>query len=596
MWLTLRFCAVFLLIGGICNAQKLSQTITFDDIDPHSCVDSIFYVSARSSSNLTLSYSSSDPTIATIDQSGQVRIKKAGTVTITASQNGNATYDPATPVSHDLLATKADQVITLLSDGIDRFVFDPPFTLHFTNTSGITPNFSSSDVTVATISSTSVITILKPGNFTITATQPGNGKFNAAAPATLDLTINKKAQSITFPPIPSAGFKSTNVHSTATATSGLPLTYTSSDESIATMHDNGQVEIFQIGTVTFTAYQLGNDFYEPAIAASQSFESTKEKQTITFTQVGDKRADAPPFQFVASASSDLTVTFASIDPSVASITTDGIITVHKAGPAQINLSQDGDEEYFPAISLRMKFTVIKQTQKINGFFFIIDHQLSEDSFTLTPLTSTSGLPVTFRIVQGTVGQIRLNDNAVTMIDAGKATITAEQAGDGIYAAADPVSATFCILPDPPVLRQAIVNGETILTSSVAHNVWVRDSKVIDFTGQSYKVHDPGNYQVIANVDGCVDGYSNSVSVGDITGLEDEPTDVVVFPNPAEKNITIRCQSKAHIRITDVAGRERITQLTGENETVIDVSTLAAGIYFVIIKDSQTTRRIKFIKQ
>ena len=77
---------------------------------------------------------------------------------------------------------------------------------------------------------------------------------------------------------------------------------------------------------------------------------------------------------------------------------------------------------------------------------------------------------------------------------------------------------------------------------------------------------------------------------------DEQTDVAVFPNPADKNITITCQLQSHIRIADVAGKERITQTAGRNETVIDVSALAAGIYFVTIKDPQTTRRIKFVKQ
>src|ERR1041385_2083649 len=103
---------------------KASQSITFDNIDPRSAADSVFYVSARSSSNLAVHYESSDPQTATIDQSGQVRIKKAGTVSITVSQDGNTIYDAATPITHDLVSTKADQVLTLLDDGIERFVFD----------------------------------------------------------------------------------------------------------------------------------------------------------------------------------------------------------------------------------------------------------------------------------------------------------------------------------------------------------------------------------------------------------------------------------------------------------------------------------------
>ncbi|MEI9919304.1 MAG: T9SS type A sorting domain-containing protein [Bacteroidota bacterium] len=576
---------------------KVAQAITFDPIESRTADDSVFYVPARASSNLAVTFISSDPTVATIDQSGRVRIKKAGTVSITASQAGNDIYDPATPVTHDLVASKAEQVITLIDDGITRYVFDVPFTVRYTNTSGLTPNFSSSDVAVATISSTAVVSILKPGNFTITATQPGNDKYNAATPAKLDLTINKKSQTITFPPIATAGFLSKDVHSSATTTSGLPLTYTSSDQSVAIMHNDGKVEIFSIGSVTFTASQAGNDFYEPATPVSQTFEATREKQTISFTQVLDKRADAAAFQFIASASSGLAITFVSVDPSIASITSDGTITVHKAGPAQINLSQDGNAQFFPADPIKMKFNVVKQTQQINGFFFITDHLLSDDHFDLTTLTSSSGLPVTFRIVQGTVGQIRLNGNTVTMINAGKATIVAEQAGDGIYAEANPVSATFCVLPGSPILRQAIVSGETILTSSVAANVWIRDSKVIGFTGQQYKVDLPGTYQVIANVDGCVNGYSNSIKVGEITGLEDETgTGIELYPNPTKREITLRNLAQSQVSIFDMAGREQINQITGEGQAVIDVSSFAAGLYIVIIKNDRSTHRLKFIKQ
>jgi ELWxxDGT repeat protein len=577
---------------------KVEQTITFPEIDPRSAADSVFYASAFASSNLPLQYSSSDPLIATIDQAGQIRIKKAGTVSITASQNGNDVYEAATAVTHALEAMKADQVISLLDDGIQRFVFDAPFTVRYTNSSGIKPTFSSSDETVAKISKDGLVTILSAGNITINATQSGNEKYNAATPATLDLTIYKRTQVITFPSMPPAGFLSKNIRVPATASSGLALTYTWSDEGVAKVEDNGDVTIFDVGTVTFTAFQAGNDFYEPATPVSQTFEATKEKQTISFVQVLDKRADAAPFQFNASTSSNLPVSFTSVDPLVAAITNEGMITVLKSGVALINLNQEGDERFLPADPVHMRFNVLKQNQHINGFFFIQDHPVAEDHFTLDALTSTSGLPVKFRVVQGTSGQIRLNgDNVVTLLSAGKATIVAEQSGNDIYAAADAVSATFCVLPEAPILRQAIVSGETILTSSVPTNVWILDAKVIDFTGQSYTAHLPGKYQVIANFDGCIDGYSNTVTVGDITGLEEESvTGVHVFPNPTEKNITIRYQLPSQIRIIDLAGKELINQTTSGGESVFDVSSFAAGVYVVIINDHETTHHAKFIKR
>lgn len=44
------------------------------------------------------------------------------------------------------------------------------------------------------------------------------------------------------------------------------------------------------------------------------------------------------------------------------------------------------------------------------------------------------------------------------------------------------------------------------------------------------------------------------------------------------------------------GKELINRTAGGEESIIDVSSFAAGMYFVIIRDDQATHRMRFIKR
>src|SRR5206468_10312560 len=55
---------------------------------------------------------------------------------------------------------------------------------------------------------------------------------------------------------------------TGTASSGLPLIYTSSNSSVATINGS-TVTIVGIGTTTITASQAGDSYYGPAVSVLQ---------------------------------------------------------------------------------------------------------------------------------------------------------------------------------------------------------------------------------------------------------------------------------------------------------------------------------------
>lgn len=81
-------------------------------------------------------------------------------------------------------------------------------------------------------------------------------------------TTDKNYQRIIFDPIPQVHVLDGTVTMTAEATSGLPVTYVSSDTSIATVSGD-TVTILDDGEVTITASQAGNNDFEEAIDISQ---------------------------------------------------------------------------------------------------------------------------------------------------------------------------------------------------------------------------------------------------------------------------------------------------------------------------------------
>ncbi|WP_313383991.1 Ig-like domain-containing protein, partial [Chishuiella sp.] len=91
-----------------------TQNITFSPLTAMMYGDTAKPLSAISSSGLKVTYTSSDPTIAEVNEVNLVWIvtpKTAGEVTITASQTGNNEYTSATDITQLLTITKASLTV-----------------------------------------------------------------------------------------------------------------------------------------------------------------------------------------------------------------------------------------------------------------------------------------------------------------------------------------------------------------------------------------------------------------------------------------------------------------------------------------------------
>lgn len=344
------------LVNG--EGIKIPQTITFDALPTKTFEDVPFALTATASSNLTVTYSSSNTSVATISDN-VVTIVGVGSTTITASQAGNSNYNTAT-AAQVLVVNKATQTITFNALP-NKVPTDVPFALFATASSGLVVSYTSSDPTVATISGNTV-TIVGVGTTTITASQVGNTNYNPATDVAQVQVVDKLAQTITFDALAGKAFGDVPFALSATASSGLTVSYVSSNTAVATVSGN-MVTILGVGSTVITASQAGSSNYLSATEVAQTLIITKANQTLTFPTIADKVFGESPFALNATSSAGLVVNYSiTTMPATGVATLSGnTIAIVGLGSVSVTASQAGNTNYNPATEVVRTFQILYPT-------------------------------------------------------------------------------------------------------------------------------------------------------------------------------------------------------------------------------------------
>ncbi len=144
---------------------------------------------------------------------------------------------------------------------------DAPFSLMATSSSGLPVSFAIINGPGQITGNT--FTITTAGTATIRASQPGNDVYDTAAFIFQNIVINQASQTIDFPVIADQVFGSEALPLNATASSGLPVTY--SILSGPAYLSGTQVIYSGLGNVTVEAKQNGNSNYLAATAVTRTF-------------------------------------------------------------------------------------------------------------------------------------------------------------------------------------------------------------------------------------------------------------------------------------------------------------------------------------
>ena len=319
-------------------------------------------------------------------------------------------------------------------------------TLDVSSDSGLSIfTFDSNDSTVVSFSG-NIASALKVGKVTITATQHGQSPWlSATATQPFIVTATPRVdQTITFVDIPNKTVQSTNFDLNATASSGLPVSFAVVSGSSATVESNGTVTIVGAGVTTIRASQDGNGSYNPAPTVEKTLTVSKVPQAITFNALSDASLTAGTYELNATASSGLSVSFASSDSTVAEVS-GNTLTLKKGGSITITSTQGGNGIYLAAPDITQSLTVIDDTQQAQTITW--SQSLGSRAFGVADLnmtaSSNANLPITYISSDSSIASI-VNGNFLKVVGAGNATITATQAGNGQYQAASAVVKTVTV--------------------------------------------------------------------------------------------------------------------------------------------------------
>jgi len=285
-----------------------------------------------------------------------VTLLTTGTCTIQADQAGNASFNPAPSVQQSFTVTKANQTISFAALPTKTLV-QSPVTVSATASSGLAVTFTSVTTPVCTVNGASV-TLLTTGTCTIQADQAGNATYNAAPPAQQSFTVSDGNQTIVFGALSNTTLLQSPVTVSATASSGLTVTFSTTTPSVCTAGgtNGATISLVATGTCTVEADQTGNATFNPAPPVLQSFTVAKANQTITFNALGNKTLAQTPVGVSATASSGLAVTFSSTTTSVCTVSGASVALVG-TGTCTVQADQAGNATYNAAPSVQQSFTV-----------------------------------------------------------------------------------------------------------------------------------------------------------------------------------------------------------------------------------------------
>jgi hypothetical protein len=271
----------------------------------------------------------------------------AGSFVLTASSSGTVS---ATGSAIQIAAGSQ----TISFGAISSQTMGTPVALNATASSGLTVNFAPLTSTVCTVSGNTA-TLLKIGKCAIQATQPGNANYLAATPVNQSFEVTQGSQTITFGPLSSQPYGTAPFTLTASASSGLTVKYASTTTTVCTV-SGATVTLVKAGTCTIRASQAGNANWAAATPVSQSFTVTKASQTITFPSLHNVPLSTGSITVSATASSGLTVAFASTTTKVCTVSGTKV-TLVKAGTCTIKATQPGNADYAAAAAVDQSFQV-----------------------------------------------------------------------------------------------------------------------------------------------------------------------------------------------------------------------------------------------
>lgn len=381
-----------------------------------------------------------------------------------------------------------------------------------------------------------------------------------------------------------------NFYLRATSSSGLPITYNTSDYTVGALIGNG-LHIAGAGTCTITASQPGDSTYAAAIPVSITLTVNKAPLLIKADdQIAYQDQPIPSLTvhysgFVSGEDSSFLSALPVVSSVVDATTPQGRYPITVSGAASNNYDISYQDGTFYVYGLQQSFTVTDTAATYGDADFAV-------------ATASSGLAVTYSVADPTIAEASATPGLLHIKGAGTTRAAVIQAGNSTYAPGSD-SVTITINKAPLTItanNQTIVYGQPEPVFTVTYSGFVNGedssaliTRPLVLPSASEPIY-PGNYLV--EVSGAQSGnyaftYVNGVFTVTLPG--DSLNAFVNAPGSIAVNILSTATQKSQLILYSLAGQRVLTAelslQNGFNQFIFPTGGLSAGIYVVRVEGS-----------
>ncbi|MBQ7862017.1 MAG: Ig-like domain-containing protein [Clostridia bacterium] len=343
----------------------------------------VVYVSPNNASEQSVTWHCSDTSVLLVDQKGRIKGVKAGTAVVTAKTvDGGFTAQMKIYVKQPVTGIRITTTDVKLAVGKSKALSWNIFPDNATNQS---INWTSSDTSVATVDQNGVVTAKKAGLTVITATTVDGG-FTSTCNFTIYVPVTGVEVSATTIAVPKGGTRLLSAIVKPSNATNKAVSWVSSNTSIATVNEAGQVTGVAKGSVTVTCKTADGAF---KASCTVNVIQYVEKITLDATSVSLQAGKSKTLTAKVSPSTATftKVNWSSSNTKVATVDANGVVKALAGGSAVITAkSLDGNATATCKINVTQPATGVTVTSPYN---FVRIGKIMALKATVVPATATN---------------------------------------------------------------------------------------------------------------------------------------------------------------------------------------------------------------
>lgn len=409
--------------------------------------------------NKSVTWTSSDSSVVSVNSSGVITANKLGTAIITAtSSNGKTATSKINVVSKSVEVTSIQlnksKVEAKVGDKVELYGIITP-----TNASNQKLTWTSSDNSIATVSY-GTVTTKKAGTVTITATS-SNGK---SASSTIviserEVTVTKISLSKTFTTLYIGQEEKITATLTPSNVTDKTVTWTSANPQIATVSSDGTIKGVSVGTVEILAKSSNGKEASMKVRVESGVTSISLNKLNTSLEVG--KAEQLVATILPSNAPDKSVTWLSSDESVATVSK-GVVTAKKAGTVTITAKSIDGKTASCTVIVNNKYVAITDIKLNTSRAAIRVGETVTLVATISPSDATDKT-VTWYSSDNNIATVE--NGVVTGKKAGTVTITSKSSNGKIATSKVTVKSNAYFKLDKTTITCEVGSSATVTTSS-----------------------------------------------------------------------------------------------------------------------------------